>query len=249
MRYLRRAFFLVVVLSFVFVIGCSDDESSPTGNNNTSDQAPTFSIDSITVPPAMAQSSDLHAQMAVTYIALANSFSAYGMWFYPPSTSPKDTPVPFAAGGPWVYTWTVDSLTITLTITEQGDKWVWEITFTGTDDGEHFNNWLFIHAEAAKDDSTGVLIVYEPVTTDIAVRWTWSVDSQGTRHIVYEVPGVGGTKIEVTAYSDNSGELKYYEYVNGQYVMLTRIVWNSNGSGQWWTYDYDGVLTGSGSWS
>jgi copper(I)-binding protein len=226
------------VLALVLVIGCSGDDKSPTGNNGGT-QEPAFSIDSITVPDAMMQSTDPMAQQTVMYVMMANAFANYGTWFTPPTTAGN--------GPPWTYTWTVENLTVTLTIKEEGNNWVWDITWNGTDGVYTYNDWLFIHAEQAKDNSSGQLIIYEPVTTIVAWMWTWSVDAQGVYTLVMTSES-DGSKIEVSVNPNDSGELKVYETINQNYVMTLKVIWQADGSGQWWTYDENGQ-TGSGSWS
>jgi len=239
MRHMKFLVSLFTMLILVLVIGCSDDDEGPTGNNGETQQ-PTFSIDSITVPAAMAQSTDPMAQQAVTYVMMANAFSAYGSWFTSPTTS---------EGPPWTYTWTVDNLTITLTVTEEGTNWVWDIVLSGTDGDYTYDNWLFIHAEQAKDCSSGQLMIYMPVTTEICLEWSWSVDAEGVYTFVmtsyYEEEGL---KVEITVNPDNSGELKLYTEVSEVYLLTFRAVWQADGSGQWWTY-VAGLQTDSGSWS
>jgi len=230
--------FSVIVTAFVLVVGCSNDNNTPSGNSGTV-QAPSFSIDSVTVPDAMMQSSDPMAQMAVSYVMMANAFSAYWTWFAPPTSS---------NGPPWTYTWTDSNLTVTLTIKEQGNNWVWDIVFDGTGGGYTYNNWLFIHAEQAQDNSSGQLLIYEPVTDSVAWIWSWDVDSQGVYHLVM-ISKSDQSKVEVTVNPDESGHLKAYEEVAQNYQLIFEANWLADGSGQWWQYDQNGQLIGSGSWS
>jgi hypothetical protein len=229
---------LFMMLILVLVIGCSDDDEGPTDNNGETQQ-PTFSIDSVIVPDAMAQSADPMVQQVVAYITLANAFAAYGSWFSPPTTS---------EGPPWTYTWTVDNLTITLTVAEEGTNWVWDIVLDGTDGEYTYDNWLFIHAELAKNNSSGQLTIYEPVTTDVSLEWSWNVDTEGVYTLVVISYEEGGFKIEITVNPDDSGELELYTKVGESYQLTFRAVWQADGSGQWWTYE-GGQQTGSGSWS
>jgi len=238
MRHMKFLVSLLTMLILVLVIGCSDDDKGPTGNNGETQQ-PTFSIDSITVPAAMAQSADPKAQEAVTYVMMANAFSAYGSWFTPPTTS---------EGPPWIYTWTVDGLTIILTVTEEGTNWVWDIVLDGTDGEYTYDNWLFIHAELAKNNSNGQLTIYEPVTTDVSLEWSWNVDTEGVYTLVMTSYEGEGFKFEITVNPDDSGELELYTKVGESYQLTFRAVWQADGSGQWWTYEGD-QQTGSGSWS
>ena len=237
MRHMKFLVSFFAMLTLVLVIGCSDDDKGPTDNNGETQQ-PTFGIDSVTVPDAMEQSDDPMAQQAVAYVAMANAFASYGYWFSHSGTS---------EGPPWTFTWTVDDLTITLTITEEGNNWVWEIVLDGTDGYYTYDNWLFIHAEQAKNNSSGQLIIYEPVTTNVAMTWTWSVDAEGVYTLVMISEGED-FKIEITVNPDHSGELELSEKVDESYQLALREVWQADGSGEWWTYE-DGEQTGHGSWA
>jgi len=181
---------------------------------------------------------------------MANAFSAYGTWFTPPTTA-KISAEPFSVntGPPWTYTWTIENLTITLTVTEEGTNWVWDVVLDGTDGEYTYDNWLSIHAEQAKDCNSGQLMIYMPVTTEICLEWSWSVDAEGVYTFVmtsyYEEEGL---KVEITVNPDNSGELELYTKVGEIYLRTFRAVWQTDGSGQWWTY-VGGLQTDSGSWS
>ena len=247
MRYKRLAGWLMGILILALAISCSKDKS-PTESEEPQ-QVPTFRVDTVTVPEKMKQSQDPKAQLAVAYVEMANVISNFGTYFSPPSSGKIVPKIALPQDGPpWTYTWTEDNLTITLTISETADRYLWDIVFDGTDGMFTYNNWKFIHAEAMKDGNSGLMIVYWPVTTNIFMQWEWNIDTQGVYTFVMTFFGDVGGKIEITVNPDDSGTLKFYEEVNGTYALTLKVVWQSDGSGQWWTYE-DGTETDSGGWS
>jgi len=136
---------------------------------------PAMSIGSVSVPTAMEQSENPMAQMAVGFVAMANAFSSYGAYLTPPGGKAAAD----GDGPPWEYTWSEGGLTITMTITEVGTEYHWDIVLDGTDGTYTYTDWLVIHAEQAQDGSSGLMIVYEPVTTNILAQWSWSTDLSG----------------------------------------------------------------------
>jgi len=89
---------------------------------------------------------------------------------------------------------------------------------------------------------------YKPLTTNIAMQWEWNIDAQGVYTFVMTSFVDGGGKIEITVNPDESGTLEFYEEVSDNYALTLKVVWQSDGSGQWWTYE-NGTETDSGGWS
>ncbi len=80
----------------------------------------------------------------------------------------------------------------------------------------------------------------------MALTVNWNIDSSNVYHLVYEAPEEG--RIEITVNPDESGSVTYYEWNGSAFVMVFKAVWNTDGSGEWWTYE-NGVQTGHGTWS
>lgn len=238
---------LLVLLIFSLIMGCSKDKN-PT--EPAEENPPEFNMKTIPIPQKMAQSADPNVQLAVSYIAMANSISNYGSYFTPPpksKTLAKDLEV--QNGGTWTRTWTLDSLTITMTVSSTDSQYVWDILVTGTLYGHAYNNWKMIHAERMKDEKSGLMIIYKDNSTEIAAKWTWNIDEQNvfTVTMTFDTPEDG--KIEIMLNPDGSGELNYYKWYVDTFVLDLKVKWNVDGSGQWWTYKENGDMRNSDSWS
>ena len=72
--------FISIVLSFTFV-SCSDDDDNPTAPEENQTQE--LSVKQIQVPSAMLQSTSPHAQQAVLWLSVANSFKSYSSFYTP----------------------------------------------------------------------------------------------------------------------------------------------------------------------
>ena len=246
MHYKKLTGCFLMMLVFLLVVGCSEDES-PTkpANSEPTTQPPAWDVDTIKVPQKMAESQDPKAQLAVCYITLANTISGYGLYILPPSTDEEFPGTSSQDGLFWTYTWTVEDLTITEKIWETEDKYVWHLIFNGTDGEFTYENWKFIHAEATKDGKSGHMIVYEHGTTEVEVQWTWNTDAQGVYTFVMTSDD---DRIEITVNLDYSGKLEFFEEVDDNYVLSLKVEWQSDGTGQWWVYE-DGKITSTESWS
>jgi len=242
----RSIIWLTVAFCIAIGSGCSKNESS-TAPEET--QPPEPALTSITVPESLAESENPMARLVVTYVNMVNALTGYSSYFSPPPNSQQlESPV-LSSSSTWTYTWTTDSLTITLTVVETDEAYTWDVVLTGTDGIHSYEDWLFIHAEQAKDGTNGIVVMYKPITTDVAMRWEWTVDEDGTCNFVFTFYGDETQgRIEVVAHPDGSGELSFYAYAEGSYDLTFHAEWASEGSGEWWTYQ-DGEETGHGTWT
>ncbi len=242
MQIRRLAPWLVGLLIIALIAGCSEDKGT-----NGGPEAPKFQVKTINVPQKMAQSQDPMAKMAVAYIGMANAIGSHTSLLSPPASAMK-LAKPVSIQG-WTYTWTEDALSMTLEVSESGNNYVWEMFLNGTDGQFTYNNWKSMRAEEAKDGNSGLLIAYKPVTTEISMKWTWETDPQTEVYtFVLTTFGEGGGKIEITSNPDDSGELAFYQDINGNYILTFGVEWLADGSGQWWAYD-SGDVSQTGSWS
>jgi len=244
MQFRKSASWLSGLLIIAAIAGCSGDKGT---NSPEKSEPPAFEVRTISVPQKMIQSQDPMARMAVVYINMANAISNYISFLSPPASA-KKLARPVSVQG-WTYTWTEGSLAVTLKISETGDKYIWEVFLKGTDGKFTYDNWKSLHSERTKDGNSGLMIVYEPVTTNPAMKWTWEVDPETEAYnFVMTTFGDGGGKIEIVSNPDGSGSLASYEGADGNYVLKFRVEWGSDGSGHWWTYE-NGNVASEGSWS
>lgn len=236
---------MIVGVCLIGLVGCSDDDN-PTGTGNGA-EAPEFSIINVSVPDAMVQSSDPMAQLAVSYVSLANSISTWTGFFTPPAGAAKLVAPAGVADGPWVYTWSEEGLTVTLTITESSQNYMWSVVFDGTDGETTYDNFTFIDAAASKDGSSGSLVIYDPMTESPALDWTWSETSSGVYNFLMTSYDSEGFQIALTVNADKSGTLEFRMSDGSSFEPLFGSEWQSDGSGDWWNYA-DGEITDSGSW-
>lgn len=246
MKYRKFFGLLLVLLSVGLIWGCSKDKPS-----EPEDEAPQFVPKTISVPPSLQQSSDPMAKMAMNYVNTANMMSNFASFFTPPGLL-KTSDMVVATG--WEKKWEQDGVTVTLTATENdtGYQWVVKLDGTSQTEGITYNNFTFLKIEQNKDGTAGkfTLFDFEQNTNDKFMEWVWNTlpgDILDFVRTFYD-NGLPDTRIKITSNPDKSGELFFYEYVNGQFVLYFHVVWTASGSGQWWTYDNLGNITDQGSW-
>ena len=234
---------IFLMVSLMFIISCSDD-SNPTKPEEQ--KAKELSLKEITVPEAMKNSQDPHAQMASAYIGLVNGFRNYSTFYQPPAGSSNLGKI-FKSNDEWTRTWTVDALTVTMNYFESEENFGWNIYLTGTDNEFTYNNWLYMEAEQTVGENSGTMKIYKPVTDQVEAEWNWFYDTNGKYNFTFFSWNENySQKIEVVSNPDNSGQLTFYEYVNGQFVPTNKISWTSAGTGHWVEYDAQGNIIDEG---
>jgi len=235
LRILMIAFLSVII---VFT-GCKkDDDADPA--------APEYQVKSVTIPADMQNSNNIGAQQATAYVNMANSFANVGAMMVPPA---KSTLVEnLKDGTPWTYTWDIvdgdDNFSVTLTVTEDAIKYMWEFTITGIINGINVNNFVYLRGIEYKDGSYNSLEAWNPETGDLEFIWTWT-DTGGIFTMVLEFPG--DFKIIAIVNPDGSGSLEYYDWANNQWVMSFRVIWTAAGTGEYWVYE-DGIVVENDTW-
>lgn len=229
----RHFWSLLLVLAFtVFVAGCGKEEESPT---EPPQDAP--SIPSVRFKGPNTTSQDPYAQTAKT---MAEFFSAVtSMW-----DAFRSLPAT-KEGNSWKWTYTAGGVTYTYTGTKQADGSVqWRYTMNGGG----YNNWTALEGSTSGDGKSGSFKAYEENSTRIDVEVSWSTSASNVLTGIWRdyENGVPDERLELINNPDGSGELKLY---NRQNVLTLRIVWQANGSGEWWTYSDTGQQTGNGRWT
>ena len=231
--------FISLCISLVF-ISCSDDDDNPTGPEGN--QAKELSAKQIPVLPAMQQSASPHAQQAVLWLSIANSFQAYSAFYTPQDNLNKL----FKTNDEWTKSWMVDALQITMDYFDDETSFGWEIYLTGSDNEFTYNNWLYMEAYQYIDDSYGQLKMYKPVTDEVGMEWNWTNATTGIYYFNLFIWEDNPQKLEIISNPDNSGQITAYNYVNNQFVAHTKITWTAAGTGYFWEYDESGNVTDEG---
>ncbi len=239
MKNIRFLLLFTAIFSIIFATGCKKDDTAEPGN------AKEFQLKSITVPDAMAQSSNQGAQMAVSYINMINGMSSYQGMMHPPG---KSAPIHYKSGVE-TYTWDVNDnsghYTATMTISDTPDKTIWDLYITGTMGEFELTNFHFIHATQKKDESGSDFLVYDPETGNEYMDISWNIMPDGST--VYEFEVFQETWLKVIINADGSGSIEFREWAYGDYVLTYKATWDTSGHGQYWEYE-DGQVTDQGTW-
>ena len=222
---------LMIFVTLLFSCSSDDNPTEPT-SQKIKPKAPTAKT--IELPEHMVQSGDPHAAMAASWIAMANSFTGYSQFFVPPEGA-KSLPKVSDEGK---YTWNVGALAITLIYSTDDEYSKWKVIFNGTDDeGTTYVNWVYMEAEQTADGSSGTMLMYEENSTDVAYKWEWTSSDDGSYNFTFLDYSDSGWKLDIHVNADNSGEMNYYDNVDGEFVLKYKITWNADGSGAWWDYE------------
>ena len=240
MTRLKSIFYLVGIS--ILLISCSEDEPAPDANELEGLQVGIFENENITVPNAMAASSDPYAGMASNFVNVSTTFNAYGAFFEVPAGATKrDQPVTavngrIAAIDYKVYEWSgQDGYVVAYQYSVQDEQEVFEI-FLKESGSDYFK---ILEARQNNDGKRGTMTWYGQ-DGETAV-WTWEIDDDGNYFLTFSSEGA---KYEVISNNDRSGSVKYY--TNG--ILETEIHWDSAGNGSW--KEYDGTtVTNEGEWT
>lgn len=241
---LRKVILFFTLLFLIILSSCSKtDENNPVAPKNN--EPAKLELKEITVPSHLTQVQDQYAQMAAGYIQMINSLTNYAAFFTPPKGAKHITK---ANGIQDEWTWTENSLTVTLDYSEGESSISWKVILTGLYEGFNVTNWTFMEAEQSKDGNSGHLTIYEPVTTNVAINWEWSKNASGNASFIY-TDFKSSMKLQIDVDKDNSGVLQILKGAEGQFVLEYKINWTATGSGEWWEYDATGNITNHGTWT
>ena len=234
-----KSFFLFTSLFSVFLItGCKKDDNV----NPQNDNPPQFTVKTIRVPDAMAQSNDPGAQQTASYLNMMNGIAGYSDMMREHSKS--ITVNGLKDSGPRIFTWDVDEgnthCTFTLTVTETDILIKWKMVIDGIMDGDKFDNFLFLEAQEYKDGTNSRITVYDPENPGIILmKMSWTKEND-VYHFIFEVPE--NLQIVVDINIDNSGTMDVNEWIDNEWAVVFNAVWGPDGHGQW--HDNNG----NGSW-
>ncbi|MBN1559426.1 hypothetical protein JW998_04205 [candidate division KSB1 bacterium] len=244
---MKKLMSLLLIAALVMSMRCSkSDDNNPIGPGPAGD-APTLVTHKITIPQKMKESTDPHAMLLVSYMSLANTFSAsLNSSFAPPSLA---KPIIASGEGPWEYSWKDGGKDIRVIITALTDAYQWQLFYTSNDGTSEYNNWMAMKAVQHKNERSGSYYSYVSNTAVVLVQFDWYLDENDNLH--FEVrspqnPFVRGNKFIGVVNTDMSGELDVYISADAD-ALIEAYKWDAVGAGEWWTYD-DNQLVDSGSW-
>jgi hypothetical protein len=241
------------ILSLIMVMGvavsCSKDDEDPAPNLENVSVSLKGQAEVVTVPSAMLTSEDPNAQMAASYVEMANSIGENLAMFTPPSGATKSTTAITAVNGRTkegavlVYTWTDPNYgTMAYQIKDAGTKYTFELFLKP--DGE--TDWyLYVSAEEQKDGSAGSMKLHDffSGTGEVLMQWNWSRSGDDfTMEVLSNWGDPFRVVLEINTVT-KAGSVEYYFDSELSYSMT----WDAQGNGTW-EYYAEGEVVESGTW-
>jgi hypothetical protein len=223
-----------ILLALLAVTGCKKNSDDTPSNKY---QAPSMATSSqvVQVPAKLLSSTDNNAQLAASYMGMANAFAGYSAYFNVPSNAVQSQ----TKSSGIVYTWSYGGTTVKLTYNDDATNryWVWYI-----------NDVKYMDCQESILGNSGSFNVYDIEKGGTAVIvYTWT-KTAGT--IVATMKLIGSTSyfFKISASIDSkSGTFDMYEGASESGVHIVNVTWLTNGSGSWWI-SYGGTSY-SGTWS
>ncbi len=246
MKTFKLFFLFTVVFSFILATGCKKDNDTEPQSN-----AQEFQLKTVTVPDAMAQSSDPGAQQAAGYMYMVNGLASYSAMMTPPKSASAGHFKNSNGNNPEIYTWNVDdgnnnNYSVTLTITETTEMYRWDLKVDGLFDGHQLHDIVFLEAEQYKDGHENTFTVYDldkPLTPALVFKWHKTDD---VFYLTYEEPQ--DIYVSFVINPDNSGSVDAKEWTEeNEYQTTYTASWDSSGHGEYDEYE-NGELIEHGNW-
>jgi hypothetical protein len=227
--------FLGILLVAAFALsGCKKDSDD---SSNEEYQAPSFAskYQVVEVPAKLSASDDSNAQIAASYMAMANAFSGYSAYF----TVPENAVQSKTKSSGTIYTWSYDGTTVKLVYSDDETYryWAWYI-----------NDVKFMDCKEAIGGKSGSFNIYDIERGGVAVIvYNW--DQTATiAHATMKLVGEESYFFEIsTSLNGESGQFDVYQGASASGSHIANVTWLSNGSGSWWLIG-DGTKY-SGSWT
>lgn len=245
---------LLLLAVALFAFSCSGDDEKPSLDK----QALSFLEDDqvITVPPALLASDDDQAQLAASWITMANAMSSYLHYFEMPAGAQKSEAKITAsngrvkdAGDHVTYVWTDEQSgqSVAYQVSEESDRYVFEI-FLKLDAAAEFLKYF--HAEEKKDRSEGFMKIYDIFgisgddTSVVWLEYDWS--RAGNIFNLTMKDHTDNYRIEFAIdRNTNAGSVVFY----GGGVKGYELIWDGAGNGTWAYFNDEGTVVESGAWT
>lgn len=236
MQTIGRKLIGATLATLLMIAGCSKNDSSPTESQSSTPPLP-----NIVFRGPASSTNDPGLILLQSYVSNANSLAL--------AFAPFAFVTPVHSGNTWTWTFVNKTLTMALTAVNQTDgTYVWNLFLDGVDatDGTSYAHWLGVEGTTSADGKSGSGKTFVRNKSTVSSEFNWSTTNNIlTGTLKPYLNGVMAGQTVIVNNPDNSGEVRAY---TGS-ILVYKSVWLSNGSGQWWTYDANGVQTGSGSWT
>ncbi len=253
-KYVSNKLLILIFGTSLMVGACSKEDEGEVKPEGTDLEEVSLSLaeesvnNAIEVPQGMSSSDNEYAQMAVGYVNMVNTVGSYFTYFKPPAgaeqsnqpISPSNARMGAANKEYLVYKWTHQDITVAYQLSDEGDKYVWEIFWKQGDEG--FKK--YVYAEENKTAKQGMMKVYnifEGKNEELYI-FSWDKKENGALVMTGSFPA-GGFSYTVSVNPDASGDVVYYESDKKLYAMT----WTSKGDGTWTAYE-DGKKSFEGTW-
>ncbi len=180
-------------------------------------------IESIEVPNALRENSDVNAQQTETYFNLIKNYGITFSSFFtiPENASFENNSVVGRGtftGNSETYTWSSGNTTINYTITELVDRYTFIYKIVSPD----FTGKL-LDGYSLKDGSYAELNLIDPSNSNLSLSLKWTYTENMSKVEI----NIDSNKFLLESNKDNSGNIKVYE--NG--ALSSECKWNADGSG------------------
>jgi len=222
---------IILIVIIAFVVGCTEE------NPLEPISAPTLPIVAFKGP----NTTSTHEE-AKNVKAFVSSFNAFTTSFDAFSLTQ-----PTVSGDTYTWTLTESSLTLRLTATIRSDSgYTWKLILNGNDGSTTYNNWTAIEGTTDAGMRNAAWNIYEDNTTTKSSDFLWTITSSGSLvgTLNQYVAGALSGQTTITDNANFTGEVRVYQST----VQTYRAIWLSNGSGQYFYYDANGVVTSQGTW-
>ncbi|MGA3245692.1 MAG: hypothetical protein ABSE41_13835 [Bacteroidota bacterium] len=225
------------LILFVWAVGLlmSGCTNSPTGP-----QQSTPTIPSVSFKGPKTNSSNPNVQTVTSAVTSMNAYTQ--------QLSLVGSLSSIQQGNTRTWTYSLGTLNVTLTATVQPDgSDRWAMILNGSDtSGATYKNFTVARGTTSGDNKTGTWDIYDSTSTSPVSELSWATSNNILNGTLKSFSG-GSLDAQTVIINnpDNSGQLTIY---SGS-TLTFKAVWQSSGSGNWWTYDPYGAQTGTGNWT